>query len=594
MLISQATLYLMMSFQFCKAEIAQTSSAFNCGKFKSILQAFITPHIYVNVISSMDRENYIVDKLFRCIIERDSRTVFTLNAFDVRKAMNIIMVDSFESFRSASRSPAINNKNVHVVVFFNQSQVKSNDIFKVFREKNILEVYIVHESEESVLVTTFNPFAEGNCNDLSPMIISNSTENRNSSKSWIYSPKKLNNFFMCPIRFGIYINLPFIMANNDDRCDLRNFKGRDIFLLKALAKALNFTVDFKAFETQDLRPTIASLQDNTSDVIIGDFFLRYDRLLTLDSSAVYYSAELGFIVPNGRHFTSLESFSNSFQLNVWILITTTLFIAVFIICAIKFQPLRVRNFVFGSTVHSPLFNLFEIVFGISQKRLPARNFARFILTCFILFCLVIRSLYQGAAYHFLKSDMHRKAVETIDEIVEQDFLIYVFNETVNIVNHEKIDKSKIKPISILDNDRIMENLKDPSFNGVLVRSTTIALFHNHVKKYDFIYATCKQPLVVTSVVLYLQKGSFLTEAFNEKLQLLNNAGLIEYWEKLFLQAKVETTSIGPIKLTLSSLLGIFQIWITGCFIAIVVFIIEQLKFRFYKKLSLFRVICGDH
>lgn len=68
-----------------------------------------------------------------------------------------------------------------------------------------------------------------------------------------------------------------------------------------------------------------------------------------------------------------------------------------------------------------------VFFGIGMTQLPGRNFARFLLMLYILFCLVIRTAYQGKQFEFLQKDMRPADVETIDEMIEKNFTFHVEN-----------------------------------------------------------------------------------------------------------------------------------------------------------------------
>jgi len=70
--------------------------------------------------------------------------------------------------------------------------------------------------------------------------------------------------------------------------------------------------------------------------------------------------------------------------------------------------------------------------GGSQPVLPKRNFARFILMMFLLYALVIRTLYQGSYFKLLKSNRPKRKVQSIDEMVEKDFKFYVSNEVAEL------------------------------------------------------------------------------------------------------------------------------------------------------------------
>lgn len=60
--------------------------------------------------------------------------------------------------------------------------------------------------------------------------------------------------------------------------------------------------------------------------------------------------------------------------------------------------------------------------------LPGRNFARYLLTLFILFCLVIRTAYQGKQFEFLQKEMRPADVATIEEMIERNFTFHFLED----------------------------------------------------------------------------------------------------------------------------------------------------------------------
>lgn len=60
--------------------------------------------------------------------------------------------------------------------------------------------------------------------------------------------------------------------------------------------------------------------------------------------------------------------------------------------------------------------------------LPGRNFARYLLTIFILSCLVVRTAYQGKQFEFLQKDMRPADVETIEEMIERNFTFHFISD----------------------------------------------------------------------------------------------------------------------------------------------------------------------
>lgn len=76
--------------------------------------------------------------------------------------------------------------------------------------------------------------------------------------------------------------------------------------------------------------------------------------------------------------------------------------------------------------------MLNAIFGGAQEIEPRENFSRFLLMMFIIFCLVIRTLYTGSLYRFLQSDIHHSEVESIDEMIEKDFKFYVSTSSLDL------------------------------------------------------------------------------------------------------------------------------------------------------------------
>lgn len=64
-------------------------------------------------------------------------------------------------------------------------------------------------------------------------------------------------------------------------------------------------------------------------------------------------------------------------------------------------------------------------FGDGLIVLPGRNFARFILTCYILFCLVIRTIYQAKLFELMHEEIRPPDAETIEELFSRNFSLGV-------------------------------------------------------------------------------------------------------------------------------------------------------------------------
>jgi hypothetical protein len=103
----------------------------------------------------------------------------------------------------------------------------------------------------------------------------------------------------------------------------------------------------------------------------------------------------------GEGYTSYEKFLLPFDSGTWVCCGIFFVGAFLVIFIINRLERKVQEFVFGRRVKSPAFNVLVAFFGQSQNILPGRNFSRFLLMLFILFCLVIRTAYQGVQFDMM-------------------------------------------------------------------------------------------------------------------------------------------------------------------------------------------------
>jgi hypothetical protein len=164
-------------------------------------------------------------------------------------------------------------------------------------------------------------------------------------------------------------------------------------IIFSLRNELNFTLIYMENvqnEKYTLYITMNGMLELESNNSISPFkylFTEYDTVL---------------IIPIGESYDSYEKFILPFDLGTWICCGVFFggaFIIIFIINKLKNK--MVQEFVYGRQVTSPAFNVLIAFFGQSQNILPRRNFARYLLMLLIIFCLIIRTGYQGVQFELI-------------------------------------------------------------------------------------------------------------------------------------------------------------------------------------------------
>jgi hypothetical protein len=89
------------------------------------------------------------------------------------------------------------------------------------------------------------------------------------------------------------------------------------------------------------------------------------------------------------------------------------------------------------------------------------------------------------------------------------------------------------------------------------------------------------------IALYLPKNHYLVNEVDTSVRLIHSTGLIDYWISKYVHLfylNYQIVDNEPKKLTFTQLYGIFIIWIGGCLLSILLFVIEVLSHKFSCKI----------
>jgi hypothetical protein len=254
----------------------------------------------------------------------------------------------------------------------------------------------------------------------------------------------MKNLQGCEVKVAIAVAEPYVFAKL-----VRNltyeYDGIDIRLIETLAKTLNFKLTYYftkdpgyLYENGTAKGPFKSLFDNLAELTICGYRLQNVRLKFFDASASYISDSVVFVIPPGSDLTSFEQLIYPFELSLWISIVICFSIGIFVILIFKIKLKSYKKFMFGSNVTFPIFNMMEVCFTGQQNILPRRNFARYLLMMFMIYSLVMRTLYQGSYFKLLRSNPKHKEVQSIEDMIERDFRFYSIPAYIDVTRASKV------------------------------------------------------------------------------------------------------------------------------------------------------------
>lgn len=400
----------------------------------------------VNIFTSDEENTFVVDFINKLSLEAfqfGTNLAFryeTLSGikkvYGYRKKLVMIVIEKIDEFldiyaKIDREIYALNG--IYLIVLINGEIREVQEIFQLLWKLQIFNVIVMFENEHGeILVKTFMPFNDQNCKDTTPILINKFFDGKFVNGTEKFLPRKFANLHYCPVRVSISDLRPFTIAKKSQDGKLI-LSGRDIFFTTALSKSLNFRVDFVFneetgyfYENGTSAGTLKALSDGRADMSVGNWWIKASRSKFFDASNSYASDILIFVVPPGRKFTALEQLVYPFKFMSWMFIIACFVVGFVVIFIIKHNSKEVESFVFGTAVKHPYLNLFVAFIGGSQTKLPRRNFSRFLLMLFLMYSLVIRTVYQGSFYELLKSNRGESEVQSLEEVIEKKFSFFVF------------------------------------------------------------------------------------------------------------------------------------------------------------------------
>lgn len=394
----------------------------------------------------MDFKNELLMKIFRTqqvAFRHDLSSQVTM-VKSRRKRTCVLIIETFDDFIKIYLT--INRKmyqlnGYYAVVLVSGEFSEVEDIFKLFWKIQIYRAIIIFEDKNAtVLVKTFFPFNSTNCHGTTPVIVNRFLDGKFLySLDKIYSDFKMKNLKKCPIRVAVANDIePYIFAKVLHNKSY-HLTGPSINLITVLSQILNFGINYTyigpeglLFDNGTSEGPLKAVLEGDADLTISNWWLKENRLKFFDTTNAYNSDPLHFVIPPGRSYTAFEKLIIPFSPSLWFLTLMNALVGCIVILFVMNRSEKLRNFVFGVGVNYPFLNMFIGYIGETQKFLPKRNFARFLLMMLLLYSLVLRTLYQGSYYQFLKSNRQHKKIETIEEMIANDFKFYIHNGAVDM------------------------------------------------------------------------------------------------------------------------------------------------------------------
>jgi len=316
-------------------------------------------------------------------------------------------------------------------------------IFDDLWELQIYNVILIYaESHDHLSVVSFLPFRSStDCSNTSPAIINEFIDGNFTHDVSDTFNNKMENLQQCEIRVATSDDKPPHIYRKSMPNGISKFYGRDFELINSIAESLNFKVNLNVMkahacvvETRGVDGGLKSILQNKSELAITGCWLRLSKLNEFASTTSYAVDTFIIAFPIMQELTSFEKLFYPLAMSTWILLISYISVGYISIFIIKRQSRKIQNFVIGRNVKYPYFNMLIAILGLSQNRLPMRNFARFLLMNFLILCLVLRTAYQGKLFQVMKASVKHSEPKTISEMERLGYKFHALEVHTEYVN----------------------------------------------------------------------------------------------------------------------------------------------------------------
>ncbi|CAG9801201.1 unnamed protein product [Chironomus riparius] len=377
--------------------------------------------------------------------------------------------------------------------------------------------------------------------------------------------------------------------------NLKNFKVHGIspVIFEIAAKYHNYTFAYQPAsmpsswltKTREDGVPLIQINDTVKDPhVYFEISTLQKKNYELTISKVVANLNVNIFVTPAEKYTPYEKLLLPFDSSTWIFSILT-FLATFLsILVINNLPKSTQSIVYGHKVDTPIWNVISIFFGISQTKLPNKNFSRFILMLFIYFCLIFRTCFQSKCFEFMTSEPREPPPKTIEDVIEKNYTVYAMDEMKYLVTNK--DRMTKWPLILLMSPNSYEkayNLQSQNSSAkiALVVDEFFTMFssvkfqnmtQNWNQLKDTVVYSFHDSFVFIGNTFYVRMLDKIIDRFIPT-GIMNH--LIEnyYIKKL----KFETIQMKPEILSLDDLAFGFNIWLCACLVSVFGFIVEKVS-----------------
>lgn len=354
--------------------------------------------------------------------------------FNKRRSPTIIAIDSYQDFNLVKEIILKERPKFYLLILLRGISDNVKEIASAFWKTFISDVNFLAKNGEEFSIYSFFPFDDGRCGDnLNFKVVNTYNPKNNSWTSSNFYPDKFHDLNHCKLKVGVREFPP--MTTVEKLSDgSKFFGGVEIKLLNELSHHINFNPDLelssvpigRIFSNGTANGLLSVLHEKKKDMIVGSISLQWDRVTFLSPTSYSASIAIVLVIPQPKSISPFQKLVMPLDIITWCLIASMFLITILISLSRK----KCSNFyrrIVGKNINYPVLNMTIAITGGSQIKLPQENISRFVLANFLIFCVVIKGIYQGKLFDIMQKDLHEKEIETIDDLIKENLVFHTYD-----------------------------------------------------------------------------------------------------------------------------------------------------------------------
>ncbi|XP_037723368.1 uncharacterized protein LOC119555822 [Drosophila subpulchrella] len=513
-----------------------------------------------------------------------------------RRHFNVIFTDSFAAFEEIRMEYYAReyNYNEHYFIFLQARdrllQGEMRLIFDYCWRYQLIHCSIqVQKSNGDILFYSYYPFGERGCRDMEPQLI-----NRYNGSMLVEPelfPRKLRNFFGCPLRCALW-NVPPFLKLNEDQLVNGGYEGR---LLMALAEKMNFTIAVHKVDGNVRDEALGMLQRGEADLTLGGIRQTVGRSTVATSTNNYHQTREVFgVLASSYELSSFDILFYPYRLQIWLGILGVVALSALLQLAVD-SMLRER-------LQSRAWMNLELIFvGMPLLETPRSHTARLYCLMLMMYTLIIRTIYQGLLYHLIRTHQLNRWPQTIESLVQKNYTVVLTPivqealDEIPSVQHMRFrlleSKSELDPLYFLEANHQLRQHVTASALDIFIHFNRLSAERIHQRGQQGTAAHFEivpEDIISMQLTMYLAKHSFLIDQMNEEIMWMRSVGLLAFWARWELVESYLRNEHTYQILGIMELYAIFLMVMVGLIVGLIVFILELVSLRsvYLRKLFL--------